>query len=158
PGAVLSDGTALGLATYRPAETEWKDFPILRYDLANGIVTKELMRVDRTPTVALRDKDRIVSTVVHPLPDAPLVAYSADGSRVVLVDRSVGETPESTPTGPTPTLAASNPGEVNVVVLSAVGDTIWARSYPYEAVPLSPTAADSLLAPRLESFLQFTGM
>jgi hypothetical protein len=157
PAAVLSDGSALQLAAYKPTETEWKDFPILHYDLASGTVMKELLRLDRTTTVALRDKDRIVSTTLHPLSDAPLVAYSADGTRVVVVDRSSGAAATApASTGGTPHLAPAKAGEVSVLVLGAAGDTIWTRSYPYEAVPLPQAEADSLLAPRLQSFLQFT--
>jgi hypothetical protein len=159
PAAVLADGTALQLAAYKPTETEWRDFPLVRYDLANGIVTKELLRVDRSTTVALRAKDRIVSTTAHPLSDAPLVAYSPDGSRVVVVDRTVGAPAVAAPpAGAAPRLAPSKEGEVSVLVMDTTGDTIFARAYPHEATPLPQAEADSLLAPRLQSFLQFTRM
>jgi hypothetical protein len=161
PAAVLADGTALQVAAYKATETEWKDFPLLRYDLANGIGTKELIRLDRTTTVALRDKERIVTTAVHPLSDAPLIAYSPDGSRVAVVDRTVTAPvadANASATGNAPRLASAPEGEVNVLVLGTTGDTLWARSYPYDAVPLAASEADSLLAPRLQSFLQLTRM
>ena len=140
PGAVLSDGSAIAVAAYSPIVTEWKDFPILRYRLAQGTLVRELARVERTGSVLIRWQDRSLTTALHPISDAPLVTFSHDGERVVVVERG-----------------ASQPdvGTVRIQAFGAAGDTLWSREFSYEPEPLLQSEVDSLLAPRIEALRQF---
>jgi hypothetical protein len=140
PGAVLSDGSALAVAAYSPIVTEWRDFPLLRYRLAEGTVVEELARLERTGSVLIRWQERSLTTALHPISDAPLVGFGHDGGRVVIVERGTGE----------PAL-----GSVSVLALGAAGDTLWSRELPYDPEPLAQAEAESLLAPRIEALRQF---
>jgi len=142
PSAVLPDGTALALAGYSPRVPDWQDFPLLCYDLAGGRVESEVVRLDRSASVSILWQGEGVTTAVHPLPDAPIVAYAPDASRIVLVDRSV------TGAGPL--------GRIGVVALSASGDTLWARSFDYEPQPIAEARLDSIYADRIASLQQVT--
>jgi hypothetical protein len=140
PGAVLSDGTGLAVAAYSPIVSEWRDFPLLRYRLAQGTVVQELARLQRTGSVLVRWQERVLTTVLHPISDAPLVAFGHDGGRVVIVERGTDE----------PDL-----GAVTVLALGAAGDTLWTRELSYDPEPLPQAEIDSLLAPHIESLRQF---
>jgi hypothetical protein len=143
PGTVLSDGSALALAAYTPIVTEWEDFPLLRYDLTQGRVLHELARLERTGTVMIRWQDRGLTTALHPLSDAPLVAFSQDGARVLIVERGTDD---------------DQLGEVRLLALGAGGDTLWTRDFRYDPEPLTEQEAESLMAPRIASLQQFARM
>jgi hypothetical protein len=140
PGAVRSDTSALALAAYSPLVTDWETFPVLRYDLAQGRVDEQLAALDRTSSVMVRWQDKPITSTVHPVSDAPLVAFSHDGGRVVIVERGTD---------------FGHLGSVGVVAVSAEGDTLWSRSLPYAPDSLPQAEVDSLIAPRLASLQQF---
>lgn len=142
PDVVGSDGVALALARYAPGVDDWSDgFPIVRFRLPEGEVLGEVARVERTAAVQVRWQGDVVATGAHPMPDAPIVAYSPDGRFVAIVDRST----DRRDAGP----------EVRTTVLEADGDTAWTRSIADVPDPIPAAEVDSIWGERIASFQRF---
>lgn len=142
PDVVGPDGVPLALARYAPGVDNWEDgFPILRFTLPEGEVLGEVARVERTAAVQIRWRGDVVATGAHPMPDAPIVAYSPDGRFVAIVDRST----DRRGAGP----------EVRIAVLEADGDTAWAKPIAYVPEPIPAAEADSIWGERIASFQRF---
>jgi hypothetical protein len=141
PEVFLRDGTAFGMAEYRPGVQPWTAFPVLRYDAVNATPRNEVTRVDRTNTVQIRwESGR--ATGAHPIPDAPIIRFGRD--RVMVLDRTVTRDEESR--------------AVTIRMFGPDGSLLWSRRYPYDAVPLPSSEADSLIGERIAGFQRFAAL
>ncbi|HSA56929.1 MAG TPA: 6-bladed beta-propeller [Gemmatimonadaceae bacterium] len=131
PQALLPEGSVLGGASY-PSRL-----------VASGQIT-------RTPVFRMSRSAAVLDTVVwvpigsgqgsvqtqnvalffsQPISDEPLSVFAGPAARVYVIERA----------------ARSGTTAFRVTAVSARGDTLWSRSYPYRPVPLESGVADSIV-------------
>lgn len=123
PSRLLADGTGLGALTVsaRVADASAREAPLLRVDRTGEVVDTVVTLPYRSEHVTIRAGERVL-LLQQAFVDDPLVAYSPDGLVVYVVERRA---PES-----------HRDAAFRVTWLSASGDTIRTRSYPFAPVPL----------------------
>ncbi len=132
----------LGLAAYRSGVSEWGHFPLVRFELETGANPTELLTLARAATVRIRFRGEVVATGAHPMPDSPLAGVTPSGSRVVVLERWVGED--------------HGPPELRLTSVDLDGDTLWTRTFGYEPRPVPEAELDSIWDARVESFRSFS--
>lgn len=137
PQAIARDGGAVALASYAPGQ-QGDTLPIVRYDPVSQQVPVKIATLARSGTIQIRWHGALVATGVHPMSDAPLVAFSQDG-RVVILERDVDAAPF-----------------VRIVAVAPAGDTLWSREYPYEPREIPASETDSAYDVAIEAFKVFT--
>lgn len=138
PVVLLRDGSALGAGSYAS------------HLVASGQIT-------RAPVYRLTRTGRVLETVAwvpvgtsqgsmqsgttqmyftQPISDAPLTVFSPAVARVYVIERA----------------ARKGSSNFRVTAVSAAGDTLWSRSYPYRPLPLSRSTTDSILNVSIRRF------
>jgi hypothetical protein len=140
PHAIGPDGHAVAVAGTKPGLTREGPVPILSFDIATGVVRREVGKLAKTGTLTIRSRGATVSTGVHPISDAPFVAHAPDGNRMIIVERSTAPEADTT---------------VTLHAIASSGDTLWSRRFRYAPLALPAAEIDSLLAPRIEGFKRF---
>ncbi|HUP19341.1 MAG TPA: hypothetical protein VM778_05235 [Gemmatimonadota bacterium] len=132
--AALDDGGLIG-RVFERMETGGVTTRYLRID-RSGQVERVIAEYAEPPTdVMIRSPSSAVA-VGLPFVAKPLSAPSPDGARLVVV---------------TPHVQGPQAETFHVLAVSAEGDTLFSRSYPFEGVPIPPSVADSIIGERVAS-------
>jgi hypothetical protein len=131
---VIARGGQNGLATATASADHIESgrvryLPLLLFNLADGSIVAEAGRIaTANRMIALRYPNGGGMFGPQPFSDGPLAAPLRDGSGFVVVDRSAA------------TRAGRN--AYHVTLLSALGDTIWRRSFDYAARSMDSSIVD----------------
>jgi hypothetical protein len=137
PFALFADGTgAAGTAIPQTAPPEALErVPQLRVDRAGSVIDTAAW-ISYEATARRADYEGRPLGVGSPLSDDRFAMFSPDGSRVVTIDRDVAESPGTSTFG--------------VTVTDRSGDTVYAREYEYDPVPMRDAVIDNAVLPMLE--------
>lgn len=145
PARLLADGTAIGALAVSPAAADGspRPAPVLRVDRSGEVVDTVTVPQYRSEQVLIQAGERVVM-----LPQAfvsdPLVAYSPDGLVVYVVERPAAE--------------SERDAAFRVTWLSASGDTIRTRTYPYVPVPLDRDWLEERIRVSAAGLARMTGL
>jgi hypothetical protein len=142
PSRRLADGAIVG-AAYPPASRyltagEAPEAMLARMDSA-GPSIEVIARFSARNAMLVIERNPGYTATINPVQDQSLWRASADGERIVIVERTAA--------------TSAQRASFAVTVLDASGDTLLTRSHAYDPVPLTPQLADSIsgaLAQRLD--------